>query len=84
MEGNALSYFDVLTAINLYYISVTMKQKHCELVLQVSLRKLQCSMIKPNYVHAICENFFICIPTVHFHYGILEHSRDITFLIVLL
>ena len=37
LEGNALSYLDVLTAINLHYISVTMKQKHCELVLQVSL-----------------------------------------------
>ena len=37
LEGNALSYFDVLTPINLHYISVTMKQKHYELVLQVSL-----------------------------------------------
>ena len=53
LEGNTLSYFNVLTAINLHYISVTMKQKHCELVLQVSLRKLQCSVIKPNYVHAM-------------------------------
>ena len=53
LEGNATRYFDVLTAINLHYISVTMKQKHCELVLQVSLRKLQCSVIKPNYVRAM-------------------------------
>ena len=53
LEGNALSYFNVLTAINLHYISVTMKQKHCELVLQVCLQKLQCSVIKPNYVRAM-------------------------------
>ena len=38
LERNALIYFDVLTAIiNLHYISVTIEQKHCELVLQVSL-----------------------------------------------
>jgi len=32
-----------LTPINLPYISVTMKQKCCELVLQVSLKNLQCN-----------------------------------------
>ena len=46
MEGNATRHFDVLTPINFHYISVTMKQKHCELVLQVSLQKLQCFVIK--------------------------------------
>ena len=53
LEGNVTRYFEVLIAINLHYISVTMKQKHCELVLQVSLQKLQCSVINPNYVHAM-------------------------------
>jgi len=36
VEGNALSYFNVMIAINLHCISVTMKLKHVELVLQVS------------------------------------------------
>ena len=45
---NTLSYFEVLTDINLHYSSVTMKQQHCESVKQVSLQKLQRSVIKQN------------------------------------
>ena len=37
LEGNALLAFQPLNTINPNYISVTLKQKHCEIDLQVSL-----------------------------------------------
>jgi len=37
LKGITLSNFNVLTAINLSFIRVTVKQKYCELVMQVNL-----------------------------------------------